>query len=157
MSTSSSSSCHLALPATLQPSWSSACQKPKPLALFCLVLVFFLLYIPTQQSLAWNLRPVSAEPLPLALRRVITFPPHHHHVIFHHSIQHSIYFMDYFSSYLLRSRCLHGIKHARDLLRELAGMDKGRREQEEVRRATSCRSDSLEREREGRRVGEEES
>jgi len=36
-------------------------------------------------------------------------------------------------------------------------MDKGRREQEEVRRATSCRSDSPEREREGRRVGEEES
>ena len=65
--------------------------------------------------------------------------------------------MDYFSSYLLKSRCLDGIKHARDLLGELAGMDKGRREQEEVRRATSCRSDSLEKEREGRGVGEEES
>ena len=36
-------------------------------------------------------------------------------------------------------------------------MDKGRREQEEVRRATTCRSDSLEGEREGSVVGEEES
>lgn len=34
--------------------------------------------------------------------------------------------MEYFSSYLLRSRCLDGIKRTRDLLGELPVMDKGR-------------------------------